>query len=313
MTEAVRCARCGVRYDGRHVKCPRCRETARIAFDPSSEPATPSFTPSITARQAVGALAACALLVVALAGWASLTSGTTSAAPRATSVPSPLLAIVRANERRPAVTPAPKPPTVVAFLDSPAAGRRAYDDGDFDKALEHFRSQIESFPSDAESYSNAGQVLVRLGRTTEAMPYLLKAVDLDPNRWAYRFNLARAHGLLGQWEQAVQNYSEADRLFPGDYATLFNLGQALHRAGHESDAVGRYRQAIQQKPDDSSFYLALGVSEEKLGHAAEAAAAYRRYVAMEPAARHAESVAAKAKELETATATSKPAAAPSGM
>jgi tetratricopeptide (TPR) repeat protein len=189
-------------------------------------------------------------------------------------------------------------PSEIAFVDSPAAGHREYDTGSYDAALDHFRAQMEERPSDAEPHSNAGQVLVRLGRTNEALPLLQKAADLDPARWAYRFNLARAEGLLGHWDKAAADYAEAAKLFPGDYATLFNLGQALHRAGREEEAVAQYRQAIEQNPDDSSFYLALGVSEEKLGHHAEAAAAYRHFVSMEPSARQAVAVTARATQLE---------------
>ena len=53
---------------------------------------------------------------------------------------------------------------------------------------------------------------------------------LDPSRWAYRFNLARAEGLMGEWDKAALDYAEASKLFPNDYATLFNLGQALRLA-----------------------------------------------------------------------------------
>jgi tetratricopeptide (TPR) repeat protein len=201
-----------------------------------------------------------------------------------------------------AAEPATQVPTVIPFVDSPAAGRRDYLTGNYEEALRQFRAQIASEPMNAEPYSNAGQVLVRLGQTREALPLLSKAVDLDPARWAYRFNLARAEGLMGQWDKAAQDYAEASKLFPSDYATLFNLGQALHRAGREDEAVAQYRQAIQLKPEDASFYLALATSEEKLGHAPEAAAAYRRYVSMEPASRHATAITARADQLAQVSA-----------
>jgi tetratricopeptide (TPR) repeat protein len=316
MTEAVRCGRCGVRYDGRHVKCPRCG-----AKDPEIIEVAPSVGVSAQqgSRRGLAIAAAIVLAAVAVpAGWLWTTSGTiasTTASASAPSASAPPTRLFR-NDDRTSLKPASRVPSEIPFIDSPAAGRREYAEGDYESALRLFESQVAAQPSNAEPYSNAGQVLVRLGRTTEAVPLLRKAAELDPNRWAYRFNLARAEGLLGQWDNAVQDYAEAAKLFPGDYATLFNLGQALHRAGREEDAVARYQQAIRQKPDDSSFYLALGISEEKLGHAAEAAAAYRRFVSMDPSARHAKAVAARAEQLESgppASTAAPPAPAPSGM
>jgi len=270
-------------------------------------------------RRSLAIMAAIVLAAVAVpAGWLWTTSGTNASTTAIASAPTastPPTRLFR-NDDGASLKPAARVPSEIPFIDSPAAGRREYAEGDYDAALRLFQSQVDAQPSNAEPYSNAGQVLVRLGRTTEAVPFLKKAAELDPGRWAYRFNLARAEGLLGQWDKAAQDYTEAARLFPNDYATLFNLGQALHRSGREDEAVAQYQQAIQQKPDDSSFYLALGISEEKLGHRAEAAAAYRRFVSMDPSARHAKAIAARADQLEAgpATPTTPPpaASAPSG-
>ena len=297
MTEAVRCGGCGVLYDARHSKCPRCKERAPQAVE--ARAARRREPSDATARRGLAVAASVGALALALAGAWAWTVPAAGAVQAAVAVGQPLARLIAREEPR---KPVSRVPSEVGFVDSPMEGRQAYDDGNLEAALEHFRAQVESSPSNAEAYSNAGQVLVRLGRPSEALPLLQQAADLDPNRWAYRFNLARAKGLLGRWELAAQDYAEAATLFPGDYATLFNLGQALHRAGRETEAVERYRQAIELKADDPSFHLALGISEEKLGHAAEAAAAYRRYLAMEPASRQSEAVMAKARQLEAAPA-----------
>jgi tetratricopeptide (TPR) repeat protein len=195
-------------------------------------------------------------------------------------------------------------------MDSDAAGRLAYADGNLELALDRFKEEIARRPSDAASYNNAGQVLVRMGQPSAALTYLLKAVSLDENRWAYRFNLARCRGLLGEWDLAVTEYVAANRLYPDDYPTLFNLAQALHRSGREDEAVTRYREAIGHRPGDATFHLALGISEERLGHGAAAAAAYRRFLQLTPQAREAESVRARADLLERSVSGAPVAGAP---
>lgn len=297
MTEAVRCGRCGIKYDARHERCPKCGGRVPRPIGLRAD-AVPLGSEGDEGR-GPGLPLGVALLTVAMFGAVLWTASSFDAPPAtavAVSAASPLMRVFQREPPRP--VRGTRIPTDVAFIDSPAAGRREYTAGHFDTALAHFRDQLERNPRDAEAHSNAGQLLVRLGRTSEALPLLREATELDPGRWAYRFNLARAEGLLGLWDVAVEDYGRAAALFPGDYATLFNLAQALHRAGREAEAVAQYKLAIQQKPDDSSFYLALGISEEKLGHAAEAGAAYRRFVEMDPSARQAEAVKARAGQLE---------------
>jgi tetratricopeptide (TPR) repeat protein len=298
MNEMVRCGGCGIRYRSRHEKCPKCR-----ARDPqevaAQEPAPPAPAPAGGAdrrRQIVLGVCGSLLLVALVGGWMFVAPQTDTAS-AATTLSAPMSRVLKGDNQASLKVPV-RVPAEVAFIDSPAAGRRDYAAGNLDGALARFKDQMAAQPKNAEPYSNAGQILVKIGRPGEAVSLLEKAAELDPGRWAYRFNLARAEGLLGNWDKAAFNYAEAVALFPGDYATLFNLGQALHRAGREEEAVGRYREAIKQKPDDASFYLALAVSEDKLGHAAEAASAYRQFASLEPTARQAEAVLSRAKTLE---------------
>ena len=60
---------------------------------------------------------------------------------------------------------------------------------------------------------------------------------LIPDRWAYRFNLARALAVLGKWDESIASYRQAQQLFPNDYATTFNLALTLHKKGDDLAAV----------------------------------------------------------------------------
>lgn len=311
MNETARCRDCGIRYDPHRDRCPRCGRSqgpsgTRTGARRSFRLATPAgLAAAGTTLGLVVALGACVM-------WAR--AARTGVEARGPEVSAPLARLFQKEApRRPAglVRVQNDLPFLEAAEETEAVARHEYAAGDYEAALAHFRALLENDPDDADARSNAGQILVRLGRVEEALPLLQEAVDRDPSRWAYRFNLARAHGLLGRWSNAVEDYTKAARLFPGDYATLFNLAQALHRAGREAEAVAQYRLAIDQKRDDPTFYLALGISEEKLGHAAEAAAAYRRYAEMDPSATQAAAATARAQQLE-ARAAAAPAAAPAG-
>ena len=201
--------------------------------------------------------------------------------------------------------PSAKPTTMdrgtndLRFLESDDAGRMAYAAGDYEQALARFREALGRNPSDAESMSNAAQILVRLGRTGEAVPLLQRAIALNPSRWAYRFNLARALEQLSRLDQAIEQYEVAAALFPDDYATLFNLARTYHLQGREVAAVERYERAISLAPEEPTFHFALAMSLEKLGKNAEAATAYSRFLELAPESADAVRVRARIAQIES--------------
>jgi tetratricopeptide (TPR) repeat protein len=211
--------------------------------------------------------------------------------------PSPSTTTARASRARAAATAEP-PATELRFLDSDEAGRLAYRNGNLDEALASFKTAYDRDPSDAESMSNAAQILVRQGRVEEAVVLLRRAVGVNGNRWAYRFNLARALDQLGQLDQALEEYEVAAALFPDDYATLFNLGRTYHRQGNETAAIERYRRAIALNPAEPTFHFAMALSLEKQGRAADAAASYARFLELAPDSPDAARVRTRITELQ---------------
>jgi len=183
------------------------------------------------------------------------------------------------------------------FLDPAGAASAAYASGDFAASLAQFQAAIARNPQDADSLSNLGQVLIKLNRPADAIPYLQRAVAIAPDRWAYQFNLARALGLMGRMDESIQTYRRAQDLFPADYVTAFNLALALHKNNDEAGAVEQYQKAINLQPDDASFRKALGMSFERLQKRAEAAAAYQEYLRLSPDAGDADQVRARIAEL----------------
>ncbi len=221
------------------------------------------------------------------------------AAPVAAAAPA---AVVAAAPAVPAVFPA-----VAPLADPDAMGHVAYRGGDFQAAFDRYKDAADRNPSDAEASSNAGQMLVRLGRPAEAVPYFERAIALNGARWAFHFNLAHASGRLGQWDRALAEYEAAAALFPDDHVTEYNLGMALHKRGDEAAAVGHYRRAIELEPNEADFQLSLGISSERLGRVPDAIGAYTRYLEMAPTSPEAGKVRARVDALaKTAPAPAAP-------
>jgi tetratricopeptide (TPR) repeat protein len=188
-------------------------------------------------------------------------------------------------------------------------GERSYDTGNLDVSLKGFQAAVAENPNDPRALNNLGQVLVRLGRVQEALPYLDKAAQLTPDSWAYQFNRARAYAQLKQWGPAIAGYQQASQLFPTDYATQYNLAKALQASGDVKGAVTAFEKAIALAPGESDFQLSYGLALEAAARPQDAAAAYKKYLELEPSSPQAEKVKAHLAELERPAAPA-PASAP---
>lgn len=287
MFESTVCEGCGARFRGDRDRCPKCRRVIRVV--------DPIAAASSSRRMMRASAGIAGVFILALGGlwWRAERQPD---APVTTSRPASTAAPNQPSPAAPAVTLQRAEPGA-AFLDPSGAATMAYQAGDYQTALRRFQDAIDRNPNDAESLSNLGQVLVKMGRTAEAVPHLERAATLNPDRWAYRFNLARSLGQLGRWEESIASYQQAQRLFPDDYVTTFNLAMTLHKSGNEPAAVDQYRRTIELNPEDPSFRIALANSYERLQKPAEAVAAYSEYLRLSPSGADADRVRARIAQL----------------
>jgi tetratricopeptide (TPR) repeat protein len=287
--KATNCPTCGAKFSAARRRCPRCH-TALTVQDPA---AAAAFSRRL-AQIATGILAGFLVLVAAL--WLARD-------------PEPSAAVAAPVDpfasRRPAVAPLAAPETALkasedrAFLEPASQGALAYQSGDMNAALARYQEAIAKNPDDAESFSNLGQVLVRLNRPAEALPQFQRAMALIPDRWAYTFNMARALGLLKRWDEAVTMYRRAQTLFPNDYVTTFNLALALRKKGDLEAAAAEFEKAIALEPNDATFRIALGMTLEGLKKPVEAAAAYEEALRLAPEAPDADIVRKRITQLRS--------------
>jgi len=287
---ALICATCGAKLRPDRDRCPRCRAVVTV-----SDPAKAAAASQRLLRASAVLVGMFAVVLIALWLRGALApvhppAGATDRLAGGRQTPP------AQSEGTLTVAPAAQPEERT-FLDAAGTGAVAYGSGNYVSALEQYQTAVERNPQDAESLSNLGQVLVRLNRAREAIPYFHRAIELIPNRWAYQFNLARAEGLSGQRERSIAAYRRAQELFPDDPVTTFNLALALHKKGDEAAAVVEYQKAIAGEPLDASFRMALAQSYERLQKPAEAVSAYQEALRLAPEAVDADQVRARIAQL----------------
>ncbi len=102
--------------------------------------------------------------------------------------------------------------------------------------------------------------MTKLGREKQAVEYLYRALQLEPN-WAD----AKKHYSLGNllWSQnklskAANCFRQAIALQPNLFPAYYRLGELLTAKGLDRQALAVYRQGIKANPENPQFHLCLG-------------------------------------------------------
>ena len=275
------CPTCGQKLRPQWGRCPRCRSLLAVSAAAAGDAADAGSSASPVALQVwiAGAGVAAILLVTAAVflgrpgpSAAPVVSVTAPTTPASTSAKP---AVSETLERS-------RPAPAFESLDSRRAARGAYANGDFAAALTALEAAVAAAPNDPDARNDLGQLLVRQGRAAEAITHFDEAVRLDASRWSFRFNRARAYGLLNRWPEAVAEYRVAAQTFPEDHATLYNLGLALLRVKDYAGAATAIEQAVAAAPDQHDFLITLGTAYVGAAQPDRARVAFEQFLSVAP-------------------------------
>ena len=82
--------------------------------------------------------------------------------------------------------------------------------------------------------------------------------EKSPGKLRPLINLARAHSIEGNNEDAVRYYEEALSKGPGVFVIQYNLGELYLKEGRIKEAVLRFQSALNLKPEIPETYAKLG-------------------------------------------------------
>ncbi|UCE27455.1 MAG: tetratricopeptide repeat protein [Candidatus Coatesbacteria bacterium] len=100
----------------------------------------------------------------------------------------------------------------------------------------------------AADYFAEGKKLHDAGRYNEALPYLKRAVELEPEKGDYHFYLAFSLQELGRNAEAASEYEECIEYKPNDFWAHNNLGLACIHSGQPARAIEVLDKAITLDP-----------------------------------------------------------------
>ena len=149
------------------------------------------------------------------------------------------------------------------------------------EALADFEAAVEAGGT-WRAIHNRGVSYAALGRVSEAMSDLNRAIDLNQQYPNAYFNRAELKYKQGDYPGAVADYTIALKLGPADSAILNGRGHALYRMERFGEALRDYGEAIKADPENVAAIINRGDTYSDLGQYAEAAKDYRAAVRLAP-------------------------------
>ncbi|HEY7336140.1 MAG TPA: tetratricopeptide repeat protein [Bryobacteraceae bacterium] len=116
-----------------------------------------------------------------------------------------------------------------------------------DLAEQQFKKVLQMDPDSAGALNYLGYMLAdRNLRLQEALDYITRAVDKDPENGAYVDSLGWVYFRLGRLQEAEDNLRRAVQKTPHDPTVHDHYAEALMRQGKVREAVAQWQQALKQ-------------------------------------------------------------------
>jgi tetratricopeptide (TPR) repeat protein len=155
----------------------------------------------------------------------------------------------------------------------------------YEQAAAEFKTVVDQQPEWAPGQRMLGQVLVKLGRTDDALTHLRKAYDLDPSDAATQFALGQAYVEARRYADGASVLGKLDssKLPAAQRGTLDQLmAVALSKSGQADQALDALARAAAASPNDAKVQYQYGVAALNAGDLSTAARALEKSVSSAP-------------------------------
>jgi tetratricopeptide (TPR) repeat protein len=109
------------------------------------------------------------------------------------------------------------------------------------------------------AWNNLGLLATREGRTSEAIPYFKRALDINPDHLIALENLGNAYRHEKQWELARTTLEHAVEVGPDDPEANYSLGMVYAQLNESDRAYERLQTALRLRPDYPEALNNLGI------------------------------------------------------
>ena len=114
-------------------------------------------------------------------------------------------------------------------------GNFLYNSGRYLEAAEEYKRVVALDSNNITGYTNLGTATLLAGNFSAAIPYLQRAIEIEPRPTTYS-NLGLSQYYLGELEAAIESHRQAVELAKNHHVMWMNLGDALWIAGRRDEA-----------------------------------------------------------------------------
>ena len=134
-----------------------------------------------------------------------------------------------------------------------------YEKNNFKRSADIFKSGAEKFPDDFRLQYLTGNSYYRLGDNRLALPYLEKAIELNPSDLNTLSNLGLVYDDLKMNAECSRLYEQAFKYFPDNILLLNNYAYHLSEIGEKlTEAKEMSKKTIEKEPENSSYLDTYG-------------------------------------------------------
>jgi protein O-mannosyl-transferase len=166
--------------------------------------------------------------------------------------------------------------------DAAAIAYRKAELSPYIEAIAQYRKALEIKPDSWYARTNLANALAGCDLLDEAAAEYRKAMEIRPDYAVAHNNLANILAQQNRTAEAIAEYEKAIALNPNYADACNNLGAALAGSGRFDAAVAQFRRALQIMPNFASAHGNLGMALSKQGKIEEAMTHWRERVRLEP-------------------------------
>jgi len=132
------------------------------------------------------------------------------------------------------------------------------------------------------AWNNLGLLATREGRTSQAIPYFEKALQLNPDHLVALDNLGNAYRQLRQWEAAREVLEHAVEVGPQDSEANYSLAMVYAQLNDTGRAYEYLQRALKVRPDYPEALNNLGVLYLRTNRRDQAVASFQQCIRVAP-------------------------------
>ncbi|UCD82322.1 MAG: glycosyltransferase family protein [Desulfobacterales bacterium] len=158
----------------------------------------------------------------------------------------------------------------------------AYQQKNYDRALELIDQAIAQHPDIAQFYYNLGLVWIALEKPRKAMAAFEAAISKKNDYAEAYYNLGNILKSMRKLEEAIENYRQAIAIQPQFVEAHYNLGNALKFSGCLEEAIACFQECIRLKTDFPEPHNNIGLVLKEQGRLEAAIDCYSRAIDLQP-------------------------------